>query len=36
MLLKDEFYPTPQTLLKEIFAGMEWKDIHTVLEPSAG
>ena len=36
MLVKNEFYPTPQKLLKEIFAGMDWKDIRTVLEPSAG
>ena len=35
-MLNNEFYPTPKTLLEEIFAGMEWKDIHTVLEPSAG
>ena len=35
-MLNNEFYPTPKTLLEEIFAGMEWKDVHTVLEPSAG
>lgn len=35
-MLNNEFYPTPKTLLEEIFTGMEWKDIHTVLEPSAG
>lgn len=35
-MLNNEFYPTPRTLLEEIFTGMEWKDIHTVLEPSAG
>lgn len=35
-MLNNEFYPTPTSLLEKIFAGMEWKDIHTVLEPSAG
>lgn len=36
MLLKDEFYPTPQSLLKEIFEGLNWKEVHSILEPSAG
>lgn len=35
-MLNNEFYPTPKALLEKIFTGMEWKDIHTVLEPSAG
>lgn len=35
-MLNNEFYPTPKALLEKIFIGMEWKDIHTVLEPSAG
>lgn len=35
-MLNNEFYPTPISLLEKIFIGMEWKDIHTVLEPSAG
>lgn len=31
-----EFYPTPKTLLDQIFKGANWKRIETVLEPSAG
>ena len=31
-----EFYPTPKTLLDQIFEGADWKKIETVLEPSAG
>ena len=31
-----EFYPTPDTLLEKILAGVKWNRITTVLEPSAG
>lgn len=31
-----EFYPTPQALAQKMLAGVEWKYIHTILEPSAG
>ncbi len=31
-----EFYPTPETLLEKVLAGIKWSRIHTVLEPSAG
>ena len=31
-----EFYPTPSTLAGELFSGVEWKEINTILEPSAG
>ena len=34
--IKMEFYPTPKTLLDQIFEGADWKKIETVLEPSAG
>ena len=32
----EEFYPTPDSLLDKITAQIQWKDINTVLEPSAG
>lgn len=32
----EEFYPTPERLLDKITVGIDWKFIHTVLEPSAG
>lgn len=32
----EEFYPTPRTLLEEITKELNWRDVHTVLEPSAG
>ncbi len=31
-----EFYPTPESLVKEMLAGVNWDFIHTILEPSAG
>ena len=34
--IKQRILPYLKTLLEKIFTGMEWKDIHTVLEPSAG
>lgn len=36
MLQNKEFYPTPESLLEKIFAEVDWEDVHTVLEPSAG
>ncbi len=32
----EDYYPTPESLLKEITAGIDWKSIDYVLEPSAG
>ena len=32
----EDYYPTPDTLLREITAGLDWKNINYVLEPSAG
>ena len=32
----EDYYPTPSSLLKEITAGLDWKSIKYVLEPSAG
>lgn len=32
----DEFYPTPRVLLDKITKDMQWYDIGSVLEPSAG
>lgn len=31
-----EFYPTPSPIAGELFAGINWEKIHTILEPSAG
>lgn len=31
-----ELYPTPRTLADKLLAGIEWGEIETVLEPSAG
>lgn len=31
-----DFYPTPQNLIDKMLDGLDWKMIHTVLEPSAG
>lgn len=31
-----EFYPTPESLVNEMVAGVNWDYIHTILEPSAG
>ena len=32
----EEFYPTPESLLNKIFEGVDWKQVDTILEPSAG
>lgn len=32
----EEFYPTPESLLKKIFEGVDWTQVSTILEPSAG
>lgn len=32
----EEFYPTPTELLDKITAGIQWHQVKTVLEPSAG
>ena len=31
-----DYYPTPLPLLERITAGLDWGEIHTILEPSAG
>ena len=31
-----EFYPTPSPIAGELFAGVDWKGIKSILEPSAG
>ena len=31
-----EFYPTPEILVKKMLDGIDWRYIHTILEPSAG
>lgn len=31
-----DFYPTPEKLINKMLDGLEWKMIHTILEPSAG
>lgn len=33
---KEEFYPTPDELLKKVLDGVDWKKVRNVLEPSAG
>ena len=32
----EEFYPTPESLLDKITIGVDWTQVQTVLEPSAG
>ena len=32
----EEYYPTPETLLDKITAGLKWDYIESILEPSAG
>lgn len=32
----EEFYPTPKSLLEKIFEGVDWSQVQTILEPSAG
>lgn len=36
MINANEFYPTPERLLSKITQGIDWRYIHTILEPSAG
>lgn len=31
-----DFYPTPENIMNEMFDGLDFKRIHSVLEPSAG
>lgn len=31
-----EFYPTPPEVAGRLFAGIDWKKVNTILEPSAG
>ena len=33
---KDEFYPTPEKLAAKMLSDIDWEQIKTVLEPSAG
>lgn len=33
---KENFYPTPISLLDKIFIGVDWKNVNSILEPSAG
>lgn len=33
---KDEFYPTPDTLIEKMLDGLDYRMIESVLEPSAG
>lgn len=33
---ESEFYPTPESLAAKILDGVDWRYIHTILEPSAG
>lgn len=32
----NQFYPTPPELAAQMMDGIDWKNVHTVLEPSAG
>lgn len=36
MNYKEEFYPTPEHLLENVFQGVNWTKIRSVLEPSCG
>ena len=31
-----EFYPTPPSVAGELFAGVNWRNVRSILEPSAG
>jgi len=33
---KDEFFPTPKNLAVQMLSGLDWEQIKTILEPSAG
>jgi protein-L-isoaspartate O-methyltransferase len=35
-MLDNEFFPTPPRLISRMLAGIEWGEVSTVLEPSAG
>lgn len=35
-MIPKEFYPTPRELLDKITEGIDWKQVQSVLEPSAG
>lgn len=35
-MLADEFFPTPPRLVSRMLAGINWDEVSTVLEPSAG
>ena len=35
-MIPKEFYPTPKELLDKITEGIDWKQLQSVLEPSAG
>ena len=35
-MLPKNFYPTPKELLDKITEGIDWKQVQSVLEPSAG
>ena len=32
----EDYYPTPESLLEKITAGIDWIIVTSVLEPSAG
>lgn len=36
MLFEKSFFPTPEALVEQMLAKISWKEVHTVLEPSAG
>lgn len=33
---ENQFYPTPREFLKKICEGIQWDQVHTILEPSVG
>ena len=35
-MIPKEFYPTPKELLDKITEGINWEQLQSVLEPSAG
>jgi len=36
MMDKEQFYPTPEELAKELLAMADFRKVNTILEPSAG
>ena len=32
----EEFYPTPAPVIEKLLDGVDWKNVHTILEASAG